>query len=293
MLIRVLLLSFAFGQDVSDSLRSDSQSIYYAPANVLRFAEYLRDMGDDARAIGEYERYLLWDPAHPASDVYFQVGECYMRLQKYEDAARSFGKALSYAARSSLQDSADVARATAFLLAGDDTAFGEAIAGHFADSNSVALTRELAGLRTLSLLRDRTWGEALRASEVRVSRDADSTFLPLASLARRGLELPHKAPALAASLSAVLPGSGKMYSGRIADGVYSLLIIGSCSWLAYEGFRDDGVSSGKGWWFGSSAAFFYAGNVYGSLIAARRYNRNAEERLRNDVRLQFDYWIRF
>jgi len=108
----------------------------------------------------------------------------------------------------------------------------------------------------------------------------DENLLVLASAlrasAREGMSLPRKNPILAGLFSAVLPGTGKMYCKQYGDGLYSLTLIGVTGLLAWDGFRENGVRSIRGWLFGSAAGVFYAGNVYGSTIAARIYNRQLE-----------------
>jgi tetratricopeptide (TPR) repeat protein/TM2 domain-containing membrane protein YozV len=100
----------------------------------------------------------------------------------------------------------------------------------------------------------------------------DENLLVLASAlrasAREGISLPRKNPILAGLFSAALPGAGKMYCKQYGDGLYSLTLIGVTGLLAWDGFRENGFRSIRGWLFGSAAGVFYAGNVYGSTIAA-------------------------
>lgn len=81
-----------------------------------------------------------------------------------------------------------------------------------------------------------------------------------------------KSPLLAASMSAIIPGSGKFYCGRIADGIISMLFTGLNGWQAYRGFTQRGPDSAYGWIFTSLTAGFYFGNIYGSYKAAKIYN---------------------
>jgi TM2 domain-containing membrane protein YozV len=81
---------------------------------------------------------------------------------------------------------------------------------------------------------------------------------------------------LAGTLSAIIPGTGRIYAGRLTDGLYSLLVIGTTGWQAYEGFQDDGVRSTRGWIYGAVCGFFYLGNVYGSVVAVKIHNDRLE-----------------
>lgn len=87
--------------------------------------------------------------------------------------------------------------------------------------------------------------------------------------------LPHRRPALAASLSALLPGAGQAYNGRWGEATSALLVngllIGSTATLL----------SREEWFAGASvgllAASFYGGNIFSAMWGARRFNRLAQQ----------------
>lgn len=81
---------------------------------------------------------------------------------------------------------------------------------------------------------------------------------------------PYKSPALCGILSTVIPGSGKMYVGEWGDGITALLATGLLAFLAYDNFKAD--HNTRAWIFTGLGAFFYAGNVYGSVAAAQIFN---------------------
>jgi hypothetical protein len=108
-------------------------------------------------------------------------------------------------------------------------------------------------------------------------RDQDAAWL------RARDALPRKSPALAAGLSALVPGLGRVYVGRWQDGIFSFLLVGLASGLAAQGFHEDGTSSVRGWILGSTAALLYAGNVYGSAVGAIVQRREAEAALDRQV----------
>lgn len=88
----------------------------------------------------------------------------------------------------------------------------------------------------------------------------------------------YKKPALAALMSAILPGSGKAYAGRWEDGLISFLFVGTNAYAAYRAFNKKGVESANGWIFGSIAFSFYSANIWGSAKAAGNYNKNLEDK---------------
>jgi hypothetical protein len=93
-----------------------------------------------------------------------------------------------------------------------------------------------------------------------------------------------KSPGLAIAMSAVLPGSGKAYSGLWGDAVMSLMFVSSNAWLAYRGFNKKGVKSASGWIFGGVSLGFYMGNIWGSGRAAKTYNEVEYEKMYHDAK---------
>jgi TM2 domain-containing membrane protein YozV len=86
---------------------------------------------------------------------------------------------------------------------------------------------------------------------------------------------PHyKSLALAGTLSAIIPGSGKMYVGEWGDGITALLTTSLFAFLAYDNFRNDHTT--RAWIFSGIGAFFYAGNIYGSIASAQIFNAKIE-----------------
>ncbi|MGM0582003.1 MAG: hypothetical protein ACQETL_15070 [Bacteroidota bacterium] len=96
----------------------------------------------------------------------------------------------------------------------------------------------------------------------------------LASLSNQARSFKPKKPWVSVLMSAVLPGSGKFYTGDFKDGIFSLLVVGGTAFQSYRGFNKDGTSSTVGWVFAGLSTGFYAGNLYGSGKAAQVYNQN-------------------
>jgi hypothetical protein len=91
-----------------------------------------------------------------------------------------------------------------------------------------------------------------------------------------GTAIHYRKPWVAASLSAVVPGAGKVYAGQWKDGLFSLLFVAINGYQSYRGFHQKGLQSARGWIFGGLALGFYTGNVYGSAQTVKRYNRKQD-----------------
>ncbi|MGD8305909.1 MAG: hypothetical protein PVF17_04580, partial [Ignavibacteria bacterium] len=81
---------------------------------------------------------------------------------------------------------------------------------------------------------------------------------------------PYKSAVLAGILSALIPGSGKIYAGQIGDGIVGFLTSALFSFIAYDNFKAGHDT--RGWIWAGVAGLFYAGNVYGSIAAAQIHN---------------------
>ena len=88
----------------------------------------------------------------------------------------------------------------------------------------------------------------------------------------------YKSPALALMMSALIPGSGKLYSKRAGDALISFIFVGTNAFASYRAFNKKGIKSSNGWIFGGLAFSFYSANLYGSAKAAKRYNSDLQKR---------------
>ena len=81
-----------------------------------------------------------------------------------------------------------------------------------------------------------------------------------------------KSPALAAAASAVIPGLGKIYAGEAAEGVASLLAVGSLAAITAENWTKYGAKDWKTILFGTLCAAFHIANIYGSYVSVSIHN---------------------
>lgn len=267
---------------------------YLTPDRTLAFADHLYEQGDFGRAISEYQRYLFTASIGKTYHARYRLGASLMQLDEYHRAPSHFLRAARLTERPALQDSAYVGYLGG-LLAGGGTArlFNVADTLQFSSHSS---QRRLYQIRALAHLRECAWDAAeqsLKRMPTPAAGRSDFVTPRISELVTRGQQLPRKSPWLAGTLSALIPGTGKVYAGRTSDGLYSLALIGGATWLAYRGFEDDGTSSVKGWLFGSVGTVLYVGNIYGSVVAVRMYNTNHEEALQRDIKAQITVTTRF
>ena len=78
-----------------------------------------------------------------------------------------------------------------------------------------------------------------------------------------------KSPLLGGLMSAILPGSGRMYAGRVLDGLMGMWVMYSVGNPAYYAIKKKRPIAGP--LFGRIAGFVYLGGIYGGWRAAKYY----------------------
>jgi hypothetical protein len=103
-------------------------------------------------------------------------------------------------------------------------------------------------------------------------------------LLQRALHLPHRSPALAAGMSAIVPGSGKLYAGEWKDALLSFFFVAFSTYESVHAFKIAGPGSYLGYIYGGMAAGFYGGSIYGSYKSAKRFNTRQNEMILEDAK---------
>lgn len=89
-----------------------------------------------------------------------------------------------------------------------------------------------------------------------------------------------KSPILAGVLSTILPGAGRMYAGRVLDGImgtWVMFMVGNTAYLAYKNEKPIAAPV-----YSTMAVFVYMGEIYGAWRAAK-YNHPPEQSSFNSI----------
>ena len=84
---------------------------------------------------------------------------------------------------------------------------------------------------------------------------------------------------VAGSLSAIIPGAGKVYSGQKGAGISSFLSLGAMAAITIENMIKTGWNSWNSLLSAGTFGIFYFGNIYGSIVGIKVYR----ERFNNEV----------
>ena len=250
----------------------------------VAFAGRLEQRGDRASAAIEYQRAGLL-AGHRESDAWAfdRIGASAAR------AGDALGAEAAYLTSAMLtQDGARRARAvyraaTSRFDGGSFAACERLLADRTlvaADSSRAspdgwprtAHVEALGGLADMGL---GDW-DAARARFTRAAAAADDTtrrrIATLEGFVGRGPRLPTRSSALAGTMSAVIPGSGQVYSGRVSDGLRHFLFNTAMILATISFARGEQVPAA--FLTGALEVPFYLGNIRGAGASAKRFGRD-------------------
>ncbi len=102
-------------------------------------------------------------------------------------------------------------------------------------------------------------------------------------------EFKPKSPFVAGLLSAIVPGLGKVYAGKLGGGVSAFLTVSVLGAITFENIRKDGLDSPGAIISGSLLAATYSANIYGSVYSVKAYRDEFWQAM--DYRILFNIHI--
>ncbi len=235
----------------------------FSPKNILNFADFLYEQKDYLRASGEYLRYLYGGGKKRKYAWKMAIWSLY----KANEAQKAWQ--LSQRALQEFPHDCEIG-AMAVLMG--------ALSGEGKPEPSQCGLIQQAN--AFFWVRQGRWLEA----EKELKTSSPFSFFLKKEIEKRK-KLGWKSPWKAAFLSAILPGSGKIYAGRWKEGVYSLFLVGVSGWQAWRKFRQG--KKGWGYFYAGMSLFFYVGNIYGSAVAAKIYNRVWDMQINREIIIAF------
>ena len=260
-LIVFLLQYFALPQ-------SDSIDLY-SPENIKLFADYLFCDEDYLRAVEQYE---LLKNNFKNDTIDFKIMLGYSNLSLYQKSSKIFNKL----------NNESIYYSDAYLLSmkNDLIVSSKPLKQSVLTSFSLSQDQIFNKLSRISTLYDNQPSLSKNYFLEVFDRDEQNE---LSLLYDYKFDPPYKSPAWAGVLSTLVPGCGKMYVGDWGDGIAGFLITGLFAYLAYDNFKNDNTT--KAWIFTGIGAFFYAGNIYGSIAAAQIFNAKINFDFENGLKL--------
>ncbi len=240
------------------------------------------ERGENFRAVVEYERFVFYFPKEArVPGAMLQVGLAHHRGGSYREAIGA------YYALIDRHGGTPEAWQAFFRIGECHVALGE-------HGQALAI---LAGLATVApdrVIADEAhlrgglihaaqgeWDKARAAFEnISPARRGTDRLEAIAADLNRAATLPRKDPALAGWLS-IVPGAGFLYCERYRDAAVAFLLNIGLMAASYEAFSHGSPALGSV--VGFVGAGFYAGNIYGAVSSAHKFNRRQDQGLLEQI----------
>ncbi len=273
-MIKYFLFVIFFAAVSFSQVEDSTFSELHSQKNILRFADYLFCEKDYLRAA---EEYLRINELARSETTKYKIALSYSTIGDFASSRKYFSQITE---TSEFFELSKLELMKIIFLEGNFSGMRQ-----FSD----AIGLKNSKLYMISFLKDR---EKIPEGNEFLKPFNENEKPAVADFYRAKVSPEKKHPLLASLMSAVIPGSGKIYTGAVTDGIFAFLTTGLFTFLAYDNFKADHTF--RGWLFSSLAAGFYAGNVYGSYASAQIFNAQVsyEFNLRLDLFLKtVNYFI--
>jgi len=281
-LLVVLLALFSYSPSIADSILTIDADQQFD------FAEHYFSNKEYLRAIGEYKRFMHFFPRDSRVEmVMYRIAESYFNSSRFKEAIKSFEAILMKYTDTEISLKSYFMVSECYLR---QKSFGPAILNlqNLIQMTDHRDTKDEAYYRIGWIYIEMAAWEKARVYFEKVSaQNSDKYRLQRlsAELDQEGT-IARKNPKVAGGL-AIIPGAGYFYCERYYDGFIAFLLNAALIYAAYESF-DNGLNA-----LGGIITFvelgFYAGNIYGSISSAHKYNRrntqNFIEKLKQNTKI--------
>ena len=244
----------------------------HSPKNIKKFADFLFCDKDYLRAIDEYKKYL---EVVNNDTICFKIALGYSLINDQSNALQEFS---SINNSSALYEQSRIEVLKSLSLSKSDSAF-YLLANNLINSKSQFSNNAQRLLNTSILLNE---NELPDKNKFLIPFESDDKLL-LGNYYDLKINPPYKSETVAGILSAIIPGSGKIYTEDYGDGITAFLLTGLFTYLAYTNFENDHQT--RGWIFTALGAGFYAGNDYGTVASAQIFNAKVNFNFENGLKL--------
>jgi len=267
-----LFIPFSQSFAGSESQDASNPSIILSPDKQFNYAQDLFSAKDYFTAVNEYKRFIYFFPKDKRVEMaMYRIGMSHYLGGHYQEAVSAFKKLTEqyFETEYSIKSYYKISEAYINLKAFDQALI---------DLNNLITVTHDEDVRDEAYYRigwiyieTASWDEARRYfNKISTKNSRKYKLERLAEELDEEKVIPKKDPKLAGVLS-IVPGAGYLYCERYQDALISFLLNGGLIYAAYESF-DKGHDA-----LGGLLTFvgfgFYAGNIYGAVTSAHKFNR--------------------
>jgi tetratricopeptide (TPR) repeat protein len=271
-IICFLFIPFSQSFAGSGSQTVSDPSLILSPDKQFNYAQDLFSAKDYLTAVNEYKRFIYFFPKDERVELaMFQIGQSYFLGRQFDEAVKSF-KTLTekyFETEYSIKSYFKISEIYIVLKAFDLALINL--------NNLITITKD-ENIRDEAYYRigwiyieTASWDNARHYFEKISPKNRNKFKLKkLADELEKKALIPQKDPKLAGFLS-IIPGGGYLYCERYQDALIAFLLNGGLILAAYESFdKGHGALGGLLTFVGFG---FYAGNIYGAVTSAHKFNR--------------------
>jgi len=260
-----------------------SRDLVINPDQQLRFAMDYFKQSQYEKAIAEFERFIYFFPDHKMADnAKYHIGLSYFHSGRFKEAVEPLSDIVEKSTDQDLIARAHFRLSETFVSLGDHQTAVKVL-NHLTETNNNILIIDEAHYRAGWIYLQLNDMETARRRFQMISSQNQDLFRMRTmdeELSREKL-FPEKNPRLAGFLS-IIPGAGFAYCERYQDALVAFLLNAGLILAAYESF-DNGNEA-----LGGVIAFvgtgFYAGNIYGAVSSAHKYNLASRQRFLENLK---------
>jgi len=289
-IVALFFLFIPFSKSLADTQTPpDSKpSVMITPDKQFNYAESLFSNNDYPAAVLEYKRFIYFFPEDKRVErAMYQTGMSYYLGGDFKAAVDSFKKLVDeyvdndYAIKSYFK----ISEAYMKLMAFDPAIIN--LNNLIVITYDVDVKDEAYYRLGWIYLEMASWERGRRHfSKISVKNKDKYRLEKLAAELDQEKIIPKKNPKLAGFLS-VIPGAGYLYCERYQDALIAFLLNGALIYAAYESF--DAGNPALGGLLAFVEVGSYAGNIYGAVTSAHKYNRKKTglflEKLKDNVKI--------
>jgi len=251
-------------------------SIFAAPPDMFSFASSLADEGDHYRAITEYKRFLHYHPQDSRRpEAQLAIAQCFYAGERWAKGDAAAEKVWRHDPESEAAQLARRLYAESALTRGD---YPLARQRYQQLKDASAQENALADFQIgLSLLEEGN----VSAAEETFDRLPQPQKMEMAQFVADYRNLPRKSPQLAATLSAILPGAGQLYTERPKQAATAFALNAAFIYGAIEAWNNENYTVA-----GILSLFeigWYGGNIYNAMNNAHKINRAREDQFKQQL----------
>ncbi len=258
------------------SIQTFGQDIYDA-ANSKRYADYLFKSKEYSRAALEYERACYLDSQN--WDAHFYLMKSYRKSEQAAKGLAHYQTIYFQLPQNQISQFEHEKNINLFTIQ----------PSFFITKTEKDSLDDLQYFKAPSILLTYNW-KASQSYLISENYKEDKTLSKYYDNAVQGLNTNYKKPWLAGTMSTLVPGLGKVYTGNYKDGIIAFLVTGISAFQAVRGYNSKGLNSGIFILYSGVFTGFYLGNIYGSVKSARQKNRKLNEAIDRKTKAVFYEW---